>query len=144
MFPSLLGMMAGTAQSLLAEFSFSNNNVFDTVVDPTDANTKIVFNTDGTVDEIEGATSTEIGTWHPGTPVGAEWEIGYTGTPTDAYTESSAASDAYAVMTTTRQWGYDRTTVGTYQSGVITFRVKQVGGSIIDTCTINMNATVDV
>jgi len=145
MIGAILAGFATGAGSPSAQFDFASRAVNDSAIDPANASTRIVFNSDGTVDEIEGGTTTEFGRWHPGTPDGSQWEIGYTGTPTDAFTESSAASDAYAVMTTNRQWGYDQTSVGTKTiGGSLTFRVRRVGGSIADTCTISMFCTVNI
>ena len=145
MIGAILAGFATGAGSPPAQFDFASRAVNDSAIDPADAETKIVFNADGTVDEIEGGVSTEFGRWHPGTPNGSEWEIGYTGTPTDAFTTSAAASDAYAVMSTTRQWGYDQTVAGTKTTGGnLTFRVRRVGGSIADTCEISMLCVVNI
>ena len=131
-----------------AKVTLSGQTITDIQASPTDAQAKVIFNTDGTVDQNDAGVVTQIdaGTdWiipNAAAGDGTGYEVGFTGTPTDAFTTEAAVEDAWVDLSTNRTWGYDTSSDQTLESGNITFRIRRVGSDIIlATGTYNLTAT---
>ena len=136
-----------------AKVTLSGESISDIQLDPTNATASIRFNTDGTVDEVLTGGTTQLDTatdWiipNGAAGDGTGYEVGYTGTPTDAFTAAAAAEDAWVDLSTARTWRYTTSTPvpWTLQSGNLTFRIRRVGSDIIlATGTYNLTATREV
>ena len=130
-----------------AKVTLSGESISDIQLDPTNATASLRFNTDGTVDKVLTGGTTQLDTatdWiipNGAAGDGTGYEVGYTGTPTDAFTAAAAAEDAWVDLSTARTWSYTTSANETLQSGNLTFRIRRVGpDNILASATYSISA----
>jgi hypothetical protein len=116
-------------------------------VSPTDADARLIFQADGTIDQLATAGQSQIGSWDltGGSLNGSDYEVGYTGTPTDAFASEAAAEDAWVDLSVGATWQMLQTGIGTLTTGALTFRIRRKSdGKIMDSASYTIVADVDI
>jgi len=97
--------------------TLSGETISDIVDDPANAEVRIIFRADGTIDKYEGGVTTQIdaGTdWIiPNGAANAGYDVGYSGLTGGVFTTESAAEDTTINLGADRTWVLQRGTVGT-------------------------------
>jgi hypothetical protein len=142
--------MSGVSHSMMRDFrshtviSIDNRNVVDAVIDPTDAQAGYQLSSAGDVEELTGLgpTVTDVGDWiSPKLGMG-NYEV--RATLNSGTSPTGSALNTWLVLSTSRFWQIQRTTIGTNLSQLLIEIRLASSGVVMDSATIDLEATVEV
>lgn len=108
-------------------------------------NAKILYNTDGSIDQNKAGITTDLGIWwsaSPETGIGSDYEIRAS---IVSGTVSSGTTGSWLALSLQRSWNRLSGAEGVFESVTLTIEIRDVATSTVqDTTTVTLNASDDV